>query len=110
MNAGEAAVIRWEWLAFAQLDCRRLHAVLAARAAVFVVEQNCVYQDIDGLDEQAWHLMGWHRDATLAAYLRVLPPLSLISAKLFSMPQPLARFTAAVLSRGSMPRRRRRSG
>ncbi|MBK7171405.1 MAG: GNAT family N-acetyltransferase [Gammaproteobacteria bacterium] len=74
LNAGEAAVIRWEWLAFAQLDCRRLHAVLAARAAVFVVEQNCAYQDIDGLDAQAWHLMGWHRDDTLAAYLRVLPP------------------------------------
>lgn len=66
--------MHWEWLPFGQLDCQRLHAVLAARAAVFVVEQNCVYQDIDGLDDAAWHLMGWHRADTLAAYLRVLPP------------------------------------
>ncbi|MBP8926014.1 MAG: GNAT family N-acetyltransferase [Pseudomonadales bacterium] len=67
-------MIRWEWSAFGQLDCERLYALLMARAAVFVVEQNCAYQDIDGLDAGAWHLMGWHGDGTLAAYLRVLPP------------------------------------
>lgn len=74
MNAEDAAVIHWEWSAFGQLDCRRLYALLAARAAVFVVEQNCVFQDLDGLDARAWHLLGWHHDDTLAAYLRVLPP------------------------------------
>ena len=67
-------MIRWEWSAFGQLDCERLYALLTARAAVFVVEQHCVYQDLDGLDVGAWHLMGWHDDDTLAAYLRVLPP------------------------------------
>jgi ElaA protein len=47
--------------------------VLAARAAVFIVEQNCPYQDADGLDNDAMHLVGWDGDL-VAAYLRVLAP------------------------------------
>lgn len=74
MSAEDGALIHWEWLPFGQLDCQRLYALLKARAEVFVIEQNCAYQDLDGCDAGAWHLMGWHRDDTLAAYLRVLPP------------------------------------
>ncbi len=66
-------MIHWEWLPFGQLDAASLYAVIAAREAVFVVEQNCVYRDADGLDPAAWHLIGWSRDAEVAAYLRVLP-------------------------------------
>ncbi len=68
--------VQWQWSAFESLTVAALHAALRLRAAVFVVEQNCVYPDIDGLDLQSWHLLGWS-DGTrgqLAAYLRVVPP------------------------------------
>ena len=51
--------------------------MLAARSAVFVIEQNCLYGDIDGLDTQAWHLLAFGPGKTrpeLAGYLRVLLP------------------------------------
>lgn len=47
------------------------------RQRVFVPEQNCLYQDIDGLDQQACHLLGWRQQdgaRTLAAYLRCFGP------------------------------------
>jgi ElaA protein len=59
---------RWE-----QLDREQLYAVLAARQAVFVVEQQCPYLDLDGLDVHCLHL--WHADSAgqLLAYARLLP-------------------------------------
>lgn len=63
----------WQCLAFEQLDTRTLYAVLALRAAVFVVEQQCPYQDADGLDQLAWHLLGY-RAGQLVAVARLLPP------------------------------------
>lgn len=48
-------------------------AVFAAREAVFVVEQSCAYQDLDGLDFHAHHLIAWSGD-DVAAYLRVIEP------------------------------------
>lgn len=65
--------IRWQWSRFHGLDAPALYRVIALREAVFVVEQACAYLDCDGLDLQAWHLLGW-QGATLIAYLRVLPP------------------------------------
>ena len=58
---------------FANLTPTELYAILAARAEVFVVEQNCVYLDPDGHDENAVHLLG-EENGELAAYLRILPP------------------------------------
>lgn len=63
----------WQCLTFEQLDTRTLYDVLALRAAVFVVEQNCPYQDADGLDDLAWHLLGY-RAGQLVAVARLLPP------------------------------------
>jgi ElaA protein len=50
--------LHWQYLPFAQLGAARLYALLQLRSAVFVVEQACVFQDIDGLDAQAMHLLG----------------------------------------------------
>lgn len=50
-----------------------MYAVLAARVAIFVVEQNCAYQDLDGLDADAEHLIAWS-GTEVAGYLRVLGP------------------------------------
>ena len=44
--------------------------MLQLRSEVFVVEQNCVYQDIDGKDEKAIHVLGYYKDE-LAAYSRL---------------------------------------
>lgn len=58
---------------FDELTADELYEILKLRSAVFVVEQSCAYQDIDGLDRAAYHV--WLSDeAGIAAYLRILPP------------------------------------
>ncbi|MFP4892012.1 GNAT family N-acetyltransferase [Paraburkholderia sp. EG304] len=71
--------LEWRWKPFADLTSVEVYEMLAARSAVFVVEQNCVYGDIDGLDVEAWHLLaygtgGEAAPSPLAGYLRVLLP------------------------------------
>lgn len=68
-----SAEFEWQWSAFDALTPAALYAVLAARSAVFVVEQACAYQDLDGYDARAAHLVAWRNDA-VAAYCRVFPP------------------------------------
>ncbi|CCD36265.1 GCN5-related N-acetyltransferase [Candidatus Paraburkholderia kirkii UZHbot1] len=51
--------LEWRWKLFADLTTAEVYDMLAARSAVFVVEQNCVYGDIDGLDVDAWHLFAY---------------------------------------------------
>lgn len=58
---------------FDSLSLKELHDLLQLRSEVFVVEQDCVYQDIDGKDENALHVMGF-LNGTLAAYTRCFPP------------------------------------
>ena len=80
-------MINWQWLTFDALPSADLYAVLALRQQVFVLEQQCLYQDLDGHDQAAHHLLGWqivdgqcsdeeHGDGKrqLAAYLRCLAP------------------------------------
>jgi ElaA protein len=67
------ATLRWQWSSLQELSAAELYAVLAARSAVFVVEQNCPYQDADGYDLDAQHLIVWS-GGEVAAYLRVLAP------------------------------------
>lgn len=66
--------IRWQVSSFAELTGVQLYAILAARAAVFVVEQNCPYQDVDGLDAPATHVWAEGKEGKLLAYARILPP------------------------------------
>jgi ElaA protein len=66
-------MINWKIKKFKELTVDELYAILQLRSEVFVVEQNCVYHDPDGKDQQAWHLMGIE-DLTLIAYTRILPP------------------------------------
>ena len=64
---------RWQTTEFLQLGEEALYAILQLRQAVFVVEQACLYQDLDGLDKAATHMLCWEEDE-LAAYQRCLPP------------------------------------
>jgi ElaA protein len=67
-------VINWNTKYFDNLTPHQLYAIIELRNAVFVVEQNCVFQDADNKDQQSHHLMGWSEDGRLAAYVRLLPP------------------------------------
>jgi ElaA protein len=58
---------------FQQLTTDELYAILQLRSEVFVVEQNCVYQDIDKKDQKALHVLGFKND-TLVAYTRLFKP------------------------------------
>jgi ElaA protein len=64
-----------EWLLkkFDGLSTVELYTILQLRNEVFVVEQNCVYLDTDGKDQDAWHLMGME-EGKLVAYTRILAP------------------------------------
>jgi ElaA protein len=67
---------KWRWAAFNELGARDVYTMLAARSEVFVIEQQCLYTDMDGQDTDAWHLLAYSQTARaeLAGYLRVLPP------------------------------------
>jgi ElaA protein len=66
-------MVRFVCLPFGELTVWQLYAVLALRQEVFVVEQTCYYQDADGKDPEAWHLLGLDSRDTLVAYARILP-------------------------------------
>ena len=70
-------MIEWQWSSFADLAVADLYEMLALRQQVFVLEQTCLYPDIDGLDPSAHHLLGWRTvdgKRELAATLRCLAP------------------------------------
>lgn len=56
---------------FESLTTRELYEILKARAAVFVVEQDCVYQDLDDIDYIATHIFCQDENGKIAAYLRI---------------------------------------
>lgn len=62
--------INWKIKPFKELCLQELYKVLQLRSFVFVVEQNCVYQDMDGKDEKALHLIGEYNNQ-IVAYARL---------------------------------------
>ena len=65
-----SAAINWKIKPFNELSLQELYSVLKLRSIVFVVEQNCVYQDIDGKDQKALHLIGEYNNE-IVAYARL---------------------------------------
>ncbi len=63
--------IKWLCKSFNELKPNELYAVLRLRSEVFVVEQNCVFLEIDNKDQIAYHLLGY-KDDDLVAYTRLL--------------------------------------
>ena len=66
--------ITWACKHFKDLTTEELYEIFRLRIAVFIVEQNCPYQDADGKDLKAFHLMGFDKDKELVAHSRILPP------------------------------------
>ena len=65
--------LKWKLNYFKELSTEELYTILQLRNEVFVVEQNCVYQDADNKDSISFHLSGWD-GGNLVAYCRILPP------------------------------------
>jgi len=65
--------IDWEVKKFTELTGDELYAILRLRSEVFVVEQNCVFLDMDNRDHESYHLQG-RAEGKLIAYVRILPP------------------------------------
>ncbi|MNI02234.1 putative N-acetyltransferase YjcF [compost metagenome] len=74
-SGNQNMTIEWVCKHHSDLGKEQLYAILQLRDEVFVVEQKCIYQDIDGqdLEGDTCHLMGWDGDR-LVAYLRLLDP------------------------------------
>lgn len=67
-----STALAWQLCAFDELGVGQLYALLQLRSEVFVVEQHCAFQDLDGLDAGALHLSGT-ANGVLLGYARCLP-------------------------------------
>jgi ElaA protein len=65
--------LNWVFKKFDELTVSELYRIMQLRNEVFVVEQNCVYQDADDKDQISMHLCGWDAEK-LVAYTRIIPP------------------------------------
>lgn len=65
--------MEWLFREYEELTLSELYELLKLRASVFVVEQDCPYQDLDGKDSRATHLLGYQKNK-LIAYSRIFRP------------------------------------
>lgn len=68
------SILTFSVIPFKDLTTIGLYNILYMREQVFAIEQNCLYQDIDGLDVAAFHLLGYNENNEMVAYCRLLPP------------------------------------
>lgn len=59
-------------VAFSELHLQELYDCMVLRQEVFVVEQDCPYLDVDGKDQDSWHVLGYDKQQ-LVAYTRIVP-------------------------------------
>ena len=75
-------MLRWHYSHFDDLSLLDLHDLYQARVGVFVLEQKCPFQDVDGVDPSCWHLIGrapsplgeGRGEGPIHAYCRLVPP------------------------------------
>ncbi len=72
LSQSVAPLVDWKLATLDTLTVPELYAMLQLRTEVFVIEQNCIFQDMDGADDQAVHLLG-SRGGQLVAYARLFP-------------------------------------
>lgn len=65
--------MKFEFKKFSDLSLNELYDILQLRSEIFVVEQNCVYNDLDGLDKVAVHQY-YKKEGEIVAYSRLLKP------------------------------------
>jgi len=62
----------WHWHRFQELSNSQLYALLKLRQDVFIIEQKCIYPDMDDLDQHCIHLLGYEEEQLIAC-LRLIP-------------------------------------
>ena len=67
-------MMTWKWKTFAELSNNELYQILRSRQEVFTIEQQCIYQDLDDMDQHSLHLLGYKEQDNLIAYLRIVEP------------------------------------
>lgn len=65
-------IINWQFFDFHDLSKFQLHEIMKFRQAIFIVEQDCPYQDADEKDKDSFHLLGFDESQQLVAYLRLV--------------------------------------
>lgn len=66
-------MINWHCNKFEELTLNEFHDIIAERIEVFVIEQECPYQELDGKDKKALHLYATNEKNDILAYARILP-------------------------------------
>lgn len=67
-------MLSWQFKHFNDLSLNEFHDIIALRISIFVVEQNCPYQELDGKDKNAYHLICKNQNKEVVGSLRVLSP------------------------------------
>lgn len=66
-------MLNWQFKHYDELTINEFHDIIALRIRVFVVEQNCSYQELDGKDKKCYHLICRNGKGELVGTMRVLP-------------------------------------
>lgn len=66
-------MLNWQFKHYNDLSLNEFHDILALRIKVFVVEQNCPYQELDGKDKKSYHLICRNGKGELVGTMRILP-------------------------------------
>lgn len=66
-------ILDWQIKHFSEISIAEFHDLIALRIKIFVVEQNCPYQELDGKDKKAYHLIGRDGFGNIVATARILP-------------------------------------
>ncbi len=66
-------ILNWEIKPYRDLNINEFHDIIALRIKVFVIEQNCPYQDLDGKDKKAYHIFCRDGKGNIVSTARILP-------------------------------------
>lgn len=66
-------ILDWQIKHFSEISIAEFYDLIALRIKIFVVEQNCPYQELDGKDKKAYHLVGRDGFGKIVATARILP-------------------------------------
>jgi ElaA protein len=64
--------VKWSCLRLSEMSAQRVHELLKTRQEVFILEQRCLYPDIDEIDISCFHMMGYNINQKLIAYCRLI--------------------------------------
>jgi ElaA protein len=67
-------MLNWNFKPYSELSLDEFHDAISLRMKVFIIEQNCTYQDLDGLDKACYHLLTTNEKNEIVGTARIIPP------------------------------------